>query len=487
MPLKKGYDGDDGYYHIQFAISGSEPDLQKDQMTDNALNDIVTQAKGFQVDGKQIGGINIDDYHQDGLNALVGPVTDAWITEEKQVFVDLRVRKQWEDTIRDLVDSGTQLGGSITGAATKVLPGISKGVRQIDGVRLFKAALTDIPAAWETRGTAQPIEKKCPGNICSQIMKSLEIKKGANNMAKTESDSYEDISRRVETAINDKYTAPDRYSSYWVRLTFQDSVIAENWDENKTYEIPYSIGVDGEVTLGDPIEVEEQYVAKKMEVFGLTKNSIRKKPENDIMTKKTENIPEGIDEGFIDKVKGLGDDGKQFIKGLLGIEEPSEPTEPKEPGGKTADGEIDVNKTINTDDIVKNISNITQEAVEKATEPLVKRIETLEGTVQSGEAKNLEKTKTDLLTKSLDLHKKISPDMTPEEEADVVKSIKEDLETENGVVLVERDIQTMTKTLDTIADGDKPFTLEKGAESSPSKDAEKVEELRKKIANRGVE
>ena len=177
MPLVKSYDSsEDDHFHIQFGISSNEEDMDNEQMTDNALEDIVTQAKGIGFNGLNYTGINIDDYHIDGLRSLIGPVTDSWVEkngDEKIVMVDLKVRSEWEKTIRDIVDSGMALGGSITGRATKRLPMTSKGISPIDGVQLFKAALTDIPSAWMTRGTAHAIQKACP--ICSQIRKSLTV------------------------------------------------------------------------------------------------------------------------------------------------------------------------------------------------------------------------------------------------------------------------------------------------------------------------
>lgn len=495
MPLKKGYDGDDGYYHIQFAISGSEPDLQKDQMTDNALQDIVTQAKGIQVDGKQIGGINIDDYHQDGLNALLGPVTDAWITEEKQVFVDLRVRKQWEETIRDLVTSETQLGGSITGKATKVLPGLNKNVRQIDGVRIFKAALTDIPAAWETRGTAEPVEKGCPHNICSQIMKSLDLKKEAGSMGFLMSDSYEAIKSRVRSAVVNAYDTVmgERQYNISIEGTWSDMVVFYNYEDGKFYSVPYTMGDAGEITLGELKEADNMFVAKKL---GISVDELIKKVGETMKkgVKGEEVVPEGIDQGFIDAIKDMGEDGKQFIKGILGIKETEEPEKVEksletgstgeEPGLEDTKGQ-NMEKKYTEEDLKKAASM----AVQEAQAPLIKRLDKVEGIVDTNEATSLEKTKTDLLTKSLDLHKKIKKGMTPEEESDLVKEIKTDLEKDNGPALVERDIMTMTKTLENIADGDKPSLLDNGSNGSKTvtKDAETAADLRKKIAQRGVE
>jgi hypothetical protein len=171
MPLVKDYEGangEDGYYHIAVAIASGKPDLQGDQMTTKALNQIVDQAKGISIDGSQLPGINMDDNHLKGLNAIVGPVTDSWLKDDK-VYVDLRVRREWEETVKDLVESGVHLGGSIQGKALKRLP-LKDGISPIDEVRITKAALTDTPAAWDTRGSASG----CPNNMCNQIAKSLQ-------------------------------------------------------------------------------------------------------------------------------------------------------------------------------------------------------------------------------------------------------------------------------------------------------------------------
>jgi hypothetical protein len=66
MPLQKGYTADDGYYHIKFAISSGNPDLQGDQMTDNALDKMALLAKGLNVDGSKLQRINIDDIPDGG-------------------------------------------------------------------------------------------------------------------------------------------------------------------------------------------------------------------------------------------------------------------------------------------------------------------------------------------------------------------------------------------------------------------------------------
>ncbi len=292
MPLQKGYTADDSYYHVKFAISSGIPDMQKDQMTEKALNEMVLQAKGLNVDGSRLKGINIDDNHLKGLNALIGPVTDAWLDTEKVLWVDLRVRKEWETTIKDLVDSGTHLGGSIQGKATEILPDDGSGIRKINGVILVKAALTDTPAAWDTRGTAQAVSKTCYGSMCTQIMKSLDME--VKNVNLNESDSYEALSDKIRAAINSKFSIGDR-SRFWVRRTWPDTVVVESSDDDKHYAISYSFDEKGEIVLGEPKEVDSQWIEKKAEFYESMLKDINLEPNNggDNLTDK---IPEGMDD-----------------------------------------------------------------------------------------------------------------------------------------------------------------------------------------------
>ena len=71
MPLVKEYTDDDGFYHIQFGLSTTVKDLQKDEMTDNALQGMVNELKQVS--------IAINDGHNHRIKDLIGPTTDAWI------------------------------------------------------------------------------------------------------------------------------------------------------------------------------------------------------------------------------------------------------------------------------------------------------------------------------------------------------------------------------------------------------------------------
>jgi hypothetical protein len=486
MPLVKGYDGDDNYYHIKFAISSANPDLQGDQMTEKALGEMVEQAKGINVDGSKLKGINIDDSHQKGLKAIIGPVTDAWLDETKMLWVDLRVRKEWTDTIKDLVDSGTHLGGSMQGKATKVLKKAEEGIRKIDGVRLFKAALTDIPAAWDTRGTAQAVTKDCP--MCTQIFKSLDsdftIDKEVKNVALNENESYEALSNKLRVLINDKYTIGDR-SKFWVRRTWPNAVVAEAYDEDKNYVIPYSIDENGDIVLGEPKEADNQWIEKMAEFYDKMLKDVRGGKLTDI------EIPEGVDleKEDVNKLKSLGDKGKEFIKGLLGLEDKDpDPTGNSNQVGDP-DGE-DIKKTL--EDMQKDIDGIKTENTE-----LKKELETvkdentelkkdMDGTIQSvaeKEHKNLVKT-------ALDLTKKYDEETEIKNEKELLKSFetefsKEEIE-EDPDSCIKTYNRIMTKALQKIPDGSIPVTTDETLKKQADKDKQEADDLRKEIAEMGT-
>ena len=75
--------------------------------------------------------------------------------------------------------------------------------------------------------------------------------------------------------------------------------------------------------------------------------------------------------------------------------------------------------------------------------------------------------------------------MTPEEESNLVKEIKTDLEKTNGVQLVERDITVYKKALTKIPTGPLP-PIDKTLENQKTEYEKKLEKLNKKINEHGI-
>lgn len=481
MPLTKAYDGDDGFYHIQFGLSTTVKDLQGDEMTENALDEMVNELKKVQ--------ITINDGHNHSLKDLIGPTTDAW-REGTDMVVDLRVRKKWEEEIKDLLDSGTLLGGSIEGSATKTI--VQKTARKIqkeiiDGLILYGGALTDIPAAWNLRGSAKE-SKNCKHSMCSQIMKSLDKSIGDDSISVINTDgSFESLRADIDEALSAKYADSEGSGmrGCYIEYTFPDKVVVEPWIGDDMYVIPYARDVNtDEITLGDPTPADVQIVTKMIEESKWVVKSIKPDKGGNILTDKNVNIPEGMDETFVEKIKTVGDEGKQFIKGLLGFEDPEPTTVTNEPEPKQG-GEPMSKDMISKLDVTKMLDE-RDSKFEKTLEAKDEKIKSLEERLDTSDEKTVKKTKKELLSKSLELHKKLDKDMTPEQESDLVKEIKADLDTDNGVALVDRDIKTMTKSLEKMPAHETPFTGSVKEKDLGDKYAQKAAEGRAEIEKMGT-
>lgn len=317
MPLRKGYFADDGFYYIEYGLSTNTTDLEKERASENCLKGMVEQAPK----------INGFEAHEYGLDDTIGPVVDSWISKENDIemmYVKVRVKPSLTEKIKEHVDTGTRLGGSFGGICLK--DHIEKGTRVLDEVLLLDATLTPLPVNFDTLGTARESTKECKNGICRQVFKSIEdryFKKTKEEPTNTEeeennvtepfktkglsiagNDSYEHIRQIVAEAVYGKYDTFDSWS--WVIETFPESVWIELHSEGKTrfYEIPYTIDDDtGEVSLGEPVEVETQNMEKMIKSLKL-----ESKESKEDITMDKEEMKELLDANkasILDEVKEL--------------------------------------------------------------------------------------------------------------------------------------------------------------------------------------
>lgn len=172
MPIQKDIGStDDGLYHIKVGVASGLKDKQGDTLSLNFLKSIVEQLKsGISVDGSRL-RIPMDDNHKDGLQSIVGSVHNAWI-EGNKVMADFVVADEWKSIVKGLLKVGAKLGGSIKGTATA-----RNYLGELDDGHISKIALTDTPAAWDLRGTAE----EC--TMCAQISKTLNLEKSWDGSA----------------------------------------------------------------------------------------------------------------------------------------------------------------------------------------------------------------------------------------------------------------------------------------------------------------
>jgi hypothetical protein len=166
MPFKKAYAGDDGFYYLEYALSTTDPDLVKDQMTEDCIDDMIKQAP------------QLNSFMSHNYEKVIGPIVKSWkeVTEKAtQMWVKVRVKPSLRKDIEEDINTGVRYGGSIGGDFIK---GYQEGdIRKIEKVQLMEGSLTPMPMNWATSGTAREgISKGCPNNICTQILKSKDIK-----------------------------------------------------------------------------------------------------------------------------------------------------------------------------------------------------------------------------------------------------------------------------------------------------------------------
>ncbi|MBZ2167002.1 hypothetical protein [Methanobacterium spitsbergense] len=492
-----------GCKHISFGLSTTVEDLQGDTMTDNAMNKMVELLKENP--------IAINDGHNHSLRDEIGPTTDVWI-EDTDLIVDLRVRKMWEDEIEDVLNSGLPVGGSIEGVtlATKTITqksmddGFILKKEIIDDLQLFAGALTAIPAAWNLRGTAK--SKTCTHSMCAQIQKSMDmknlgvvkIKKSDYELNKAMEDdtisvintdgSFESLRADIDEALSAKYADSEGSGmrGCWIRYTFPDKVVVEPWVGDDVYVIPYARDVNtDEITLGDPTAAETQIVTKMIKEFEAT-NDLEKamKTFND---KGGDKLTKEKDEGFVKKIKGLFDSGHlDFMKSneVEPIEEPPVIDEPEEQGGEPME-----KTAVPREEIQKMID----EGVDAKTKDMKTTLESI-----TSENKSL-KHKA-LITKALDLHKKINPTKDGEtdiNEEDFMKSLEESMIDEedpmfnkdafeaNPDFFVKTEVKSMERTLSKTPDGDIPNFVDKSLEKQATANAEKAKKIRKDLNEQG--
>jgi hypothetical protein len=340
LPLRKAQVEDDGFLYLEFALATTDVDLEGEQLTQRCLDDMAKQALG----------INMYLDHKYDLDHTIGPVIEAKV-EGNELWVKGRVRNELRKTIQDILDSETKMGGSFGGVCEEDF--MDERVRMLDKVNLLDATFTPMPVNTATSGTGRESVKGC--TVCNQIFKSIKNKYGLKNEnlevknVKSEDESYDAIMSAISAAINSKYRGPDGYSPVWLKLTFPDSCIIENWEEDKLYELPYSIDEEGNVTLGEPVEVQEQYVEKKLEVFK-TKAYEHEEPAD--YKKKNVKGSESMDETKVQEmidnsVKKSNDELFDKIKGLV---QPDE--DPKDPNPSEVKA---IDEDLLTDKVTKGV------------------------------------------------------------------------------------------------------------------------------------
>jgi len=169
MPLRKDFEGKDGFYYLEYGLSTTDVDLENDQMTEECIDDMIDQVT------------KLNSLYGHDPKQIIGPFTKAW-KEENVMYVQVRVKPSMKASIKEDIDTGVRLGGSIGG---NVIKGYQEGdIRKIEKVRLLEGSLTPLPINWSTLGTAREgiAKGNCKNNICKQILKTVTLQEREEQM-----------------------------------------------------------------------------------------------------------------------------------------------------------------------------------------------------------------------------------------------------------------------------------------------------------------
>jgi hypothetical protein len=268
--------------------------------------------------------------------------------------------KVFDDDAWDKVDKGIYTGGSVTVLEEAVADEIVLKEAAEKGRVLIK----DIPNP--AVATIALVEKPC---VFGAKFCSVKAATKSNNK-----ESFEAKRDKIAGAIRKKFGDENH-----IQLTYDDKVLVHNWKEEKYYEIPYSIGLDDTIEFGEPVEVEQEFVAKKMlEVAKKAGRSI-----SDSTFTKLKNAWDSLGK-LIDKANNEREDNSLGLKS----------------DKMTNDNEK------NKDVVTKaELDTILDEKFEKQEDKLVEAVKAANETDEDKKKKKLDKIKKDLEDLGIDTSK----------------------------------------------------------------------------------
>lgn len=290
---KKADDKDLEILILTGVASSLSEDLVGESMTENALKSMKESAIGLPV---------FYD-HMSYSDMAVGTITNSYIDDDL-LLIDFTVLPSQQERIREYLDNGMPLSLSIGG----YIPtgGYLTKENKIDEINLLEVSLTFIPCNRDSLGSVRVkengIEASCIGGVCKSILGQMEDNNMENNMMLNE-DTLKKFAKDIVAEIMAK-AKPDN----------NGNVGGESDDSNSEL-----------ATIQDVKDMLAEFKAE-------LEDSII-----EIVDEKVNEALEGADEGDESKAGKEEDDDKK----------PSE-SDPE-------DDDDDKNKTINIEDIAKEV------------------------------------------------------------------------------------------------------------------------------------
>lgn len=150
---------------LEGVASTTNRDLDDEVVSKTAIKSMVNQAPLLNLHGD----------HKYGLGDVIGAIKKA-VDAGDEMRIQFLTTKKYTPLIRDLLETGVNLGLSIGGFVTKY----DETTKTINGINLNEITLTPMPANWDTYGTVQfskdgvdMVKSNCISGACHQIIKSL--------------------------------------------------------------------------------------------------------------------------------------------------------------------------------------------------------------------------------------------------------------------------------------------------------------------------
>ena len=445
---------DDGTLNIEGIASTTNMDLDDEIMNDYSQDSMVQQAVGKTV------------FFNHNYDYIIGKIVEAKKIIENgisKLWIKVAILDSWKDWLLEKLDFSIELGFSI-GGFIKEWNYDDNWTRIIYDILLLEVSLTAIPANQDTLGTVQTSKStgktKCSGNVCKQIFKSID--EGYTLAQRYEGTTQDPSGRPDQSQKNSNFRGDNLTKKQKEQLLSKALELHKELNKEMTSEeettLKARLESDLEKDEGEALVTREIETLESLKSADGTDDSSTVDPEND--------------EGFLKRVKGA-------LKSI-GIEF----DDAKKQASKDPDGDPEPTPTTGAQKGAQKM--YTQEEVDAIAEKAAtKAVETLKPDVDELKSDKSATKKAGLLEKAMEYHKKINKDMTPEEEKTLKSRLESDLEDENGIILVEREIQTMKDNAQHVTDQSLPFGGEGEFKEKSDKHAIRAKKNKEKIANMG--
>ena len=221
-------ENENGALTIEGIASTTNKDLQGDIILPSAIRSMKEQLLTTTK--------NLHGDHWYGLEGIYGAIKEVLDSDDNTLKIRADLLKAKSPQIKDMLDTGVNLGLSIGGKITEYTILEDHGW-EIKDLTLMEISLTGMPANWDTYGTIQEssdksiVKAKCLAGACHVIRKELLRNEGENMVEPTKT--------KEETAEFTKDDAVDLFNELMANK--QDEIVREIASETVkqvTKEIP---------------------------------------------------------------------------------------------------------------------------------------------------------------------------------------------------------------------------------------------------------